>query len=321
MVIPQALTDMKILITGAAGNLGSLLSRHLLSRTTLSLRLMTHRRDVASDLKVTGRTEVVKADLDDPETLDDAVEGVDQIVHFAGVLFKANPQRFLPTTNTAYFQNLVSTAKKHGVRKVILISFPHVEGATSFDQPARGRLDGNPISTHARTRLEEERLLFSSVELPISLRVGMVYGQGILMIDAAHWLASHRLLGVWRQPTAIHLISKDDFCVACTAAIEKPDAKGIYHVGDEGRVSLQEFLSLACKTWGCPAPWIMPLPLIYTAASLCEAFSWITGMASPLTRDFIDIGRVSYYGDTTRFRQELLPELKYPTIHEGLHTL
>ena len=312
---------MKILITGAAGNLGSLFARHLLSQETGQLRLMVFRRDVPDDLKIAGKAEIVRADLSRPATLPAAVKGVDVIVHFAGVLFKANPERFLGTTNTEYFKNLVDAAKENNVRKIILISFPHVEGPTSVEKPARGRLDGNPISIHAITRLEEEKYLFANASEPISLRVGMVYGRGILMIDAARWLARRRLLGVWRERTQIHLISKDDFCNACAAAITNRAASGIYHLGDEGNVSLQEFLNLACRQWKAGRPWIMPLWLIYTAAELCELFSKLTGSASPLTRDFIDIGRVSYYGDTERMRKDLLPVLKYRTIADGISTL
>jgi hypothetical protein len=141
------------------------------------------------------------------------------------------------------------------------------------------------------------------------------------MIDAARWLAQRRLLGVWKERTQIHLISKEDFCAACTAAITNSAASGIYHLGDEGNVSLQEFLELACRQWNVGRPWTMPLWLIYTAAELCELSSKITGSLSPLTRDFIDIGRVSYYGDTERMRKDLLPVLKYRTITAGLHTL
>jgi hypothetical protein len=65
----------------------------------------------------------------------------------------------------------------------------------------------------------------------------------------------------------------------------------------------------------------MPLCLIYTAAKLCEFYSQVTGSVSPLTRDFIDIGRASYYGDTERMRRDLLPALKYRTINEGISTL
>ncbi|MGH7994114.1 MAG: NAD-dependent epimerase/dehydratase family protein, partial [Limisphaerales bacterium] len=121
---------MKILITGAAGNLGSLLARYLFAQEVGLLRLMIFRRDVPTDLKVTGKTETVRADLLRPESLIVAVKGVDVIVHFAGVLFKANPERFLQTTNTEYFKNLVDVAKENGVHKIILISFPHVEGPT-----------------------------------------------------------------------------------------------------------------------------------------------------------------------------------------------
>jgi nucleoside-diphosphate-sugar epimerase len=312
---------MKILITGAAGNLGSLLARYLLCRETGQLRLMIFRRDVPEDLKIPGKTEIIRADLLERKSLAAAVKGIDVIVHFAGVLFKANPEKFLGTTNTIYFKNLVDVAKESGVRRIILISFPHVEGPTCVEKPAGGKLDGTPISIHAKTRLEEERYLFSNVSEPISLRVGMVYGRGILMIDAARWLAKRRLLGVWKDRTQIHLISKDDFCAACTAAITNSAASGIYHIGDEGIVSLQEFLELACRQWGVGRPWRMPLWLIYTATELCELYSKITGSRSPLTRDFIDIGRVPYYGNTKRMRKNLLPVLKYRTIADGLATL
>lgn len=282
---------------------------------------MIHQTEIPYDLLVPWKSETVVADLADPATLEEALRGVDQVVHFAGVLFKANPEKFLPTTNTEYFANLVDAARKVGVRKIILISFPHVEGPSDFEHPAEGKLDGAPVSVHARTRLEEERYLFSKIDQGISLRVGMVYGKGILMIEGAHWLAERGLLAVWRQPTPIHLISREDFCAACAAAIENPEAKGIYHVGDEGKVTLQEFLDFACEQWGFSRPMRLPLALIYAAAWACELYSKLTGGPAPLTRDFIDIGRVSYYGDTQRFRSELLPELKYPTVFEGAHTL
>jgi hypothetical protein len=198
------------------------------------------------------------------------------------------------------------------------ISFPHVEGVTSRRAPATGRLDGNPISVHAKTRLEEEKHLFKEIDTPISLRVGMVYGKGILMIDAAKWFAKRCALGVWKERTEIHLISKTDFCRAAVVAIRNDKALGIYHVGDEGDDTLQSFLDLACEVWGCRKPWRMPLALVYKAAWISEFVSKLLNTKSPLTGDFIDIGRVSYYGDTSRFRAELLPKLIYRNINEGV---
>ncbi len=312
---------MRILITGAAGNLGSILTHHLLAHSAHQLRLMIHRRAVSQRVQQSSQTEVVRADLSDPKSLPPVVRGVDAIVHFAGVLFKARPQKFLHQTNTQYFEHLASAATAVGVEKIILISFPHVEGPTSIKQPARGRLDAEPISVHAQTRLAEERILFDTAESPLSLRVGMVYGDGVLMIDTARWLARRCLLGVWRERTQIHLISKLDFCRAVTAAIESPSARGIYHIGDDGNDSLQAFLRVACEQWGTKPPWKMPLWTIYTAAWVCEVWSAVFSTRALLTGDFVDIGRVSYYGDTSRMKAELIDTLRYPTLQEGKSTL
>jgi len=313
-----------ILITGAAGNLGSLLARFLVPKGH-SLRLMYHRKALPPDLASFPNVMPVQAELAKPETLSLAVAGANVIVHFAGILFAPRPERFLPVTNTRWFSNLVDAALSAHVGRVILISFPHVEGPTSPDQPATGRLDREPISVHAKTRLEEERLLFERTQgsetTPVVLRLGMVYGRGILMIDAARWLAERRLLGVWREPTLFQLISTADYLRATEAAILKPGIRGIYHVGDEKPVTLQYFLDEACRVWDCPRPFRTPLWTIYAAATLCELFGTITRKPSPLTRDFITIGRVSHWGDTRRAREELIPALKYPTLETGLSTL
>jgi nucleoside-diphosphate-sugar epimerase len=155
----------------------------------------------------------------------------------------------------------------------------------------------------------------------VVLRLGMIYGRGILMIEAARWLARRRLLCVWREPTLFQLLSTADYLRAVEAAIFKPHVHGIYHVGDERPVTLQAFLDEACRVWGHHRPFRIPFSLIYAAAWLCEFFAAIAGTASPLTRDFVRLGRVSHWGDTTRARKELIPELMYPTLEAGLSTL
>ena len=313
-----------ILITGAAGNLGSLLARHLMP-SGHELRLMYHRTPLPEDVAHAAHVRPIKADLGDPATLPRAVIGADVIVHFAGRLFAPRPERFLPETNTRWFSNLVTAALQASVGRVILMSFPHVEGPTSVEQPATGRLDREPISVHARTRLEEERLLLERAHdtgtTPVVLRLGMIYGRGILMVEAARWLARRRLLCVWREPTLFQLLSTADFLRAVDAAIFKPGVRGVYHVGDEQPVTLQKFLDEACLVWGCHRPVRVPFSMIYAAAWLCECFASLAGTPSPLTRDFVRLGRVSHWGETTRARKELIPHLLYPTLETGLSTL
>ena len=313
-----------VVITGAAGNLGGLLADYL-KDSGLNLNLIIHKKDIKPELKKFNNIKIFKADLSDKYSLDFALKNSDVVIHFAGVLFKHNPEKFLPVTNIQYFKNLLEKSIEHDVKRLILISFPHVEGNTTVENPATDRLDGNPGSVHARTRLEEEKLLFSYSGIegfePVSLRVGMVYGKGILMIDAALWFAKYYLLGIWKKPTTIHLISKIDFLECAKNAIIKEEINGIYNIGDEGKQTLQEFLDDITQYCGYKKPWRMPVGLIMTAARIFEFFSMIFGTRSPLTKDFVKIGMSSYYGDTIRMRKELLPELKYNTYKEGIETI
>jgi len=286
---------------------------------------MYHRTPIADDVLRAPNVSAVHADLADPQTLPAAVAGAGVIVHFAGVLFAPRPETFLPTTNTVYFSNLLAAALEARVDRIILASFPQVEGPTSVEEPATGRLDRQPISVHATTRLEEERLLLSKTSgtatTPIVLRFGTVYGRGILMIEAARWLAKHRLLAVWREPTLMQMLSAEDFLRATEAAIVKPGVEGIYHVGDEEPVTLQQFLDQACRVWGYPRPMRVPVWLVDLTAVLCEAGATIAGTRAWFTRDFVRLGRVPHWGDTSRARRELIPTLAYPTVKSGLSTL
>lgn len=309
-----------ICITGAAGNLGSLTARHLLEYTDCHLNLMIHKSQLPDDLANSDRVTTYKCELNNKESLKECLENSDQIVHYAGILFKANPEEFLPKTNIEYFRNLIDVAKEVKVKRVILISFPHVEGYTDTNYPSTNKTDQLPISMHAKTRLEEERLLLSTFDNGVVLRVGMVYGDGILMPDGARWLAKKWLLGVWKEPTLIHLILKFDFAEVVKNTLLNENASGTYNIGDDGVQTLQEYLFFACEQWKCKKPWRMPLWMIYFAASALELFSAVFGTKSPLTNDFIDIGRVSYYGDTKRMRDELLGELRYSTMVDGKDT-
>lgn len=315
---------MKVLISGAAGNLGSRLARSLVD-SPHELRLMIHRRPLPFDTSPFPRVSICRADLEDPSSLARACDGADCVVHLAGVLFRPRPEAFLPRTNTSYAGNLATAAIAAGVRKFVLISFPHVEGETTPERRATDRLDGSPTSVHARTRLESERNLFDESRntgmTPVVLRAGMVYGRGVLMIEAARWLLRRRLLGVWRKPTWNHLLALPDFLRGVAAAIESERARGVYNLADDEPRTLQDFLDTIAGHWGFPKPWRVPEWSVLGVAAGCELFATLFGTVSPFTRDFIRIGMVSAVADTSRTKRELLPTLEYPTLREGLALL
>lgn len=312
---------MKILIVGAAGNLGSLLSKYLISGPH-DLRLLIHRQPFPLAIPRGAKVETARADLNEPASLPPVCADIDCIVHLAGVLFEPRPERYLHRTNTIYVQNIVDAAKAAGVRKFILVSFPHVEENTSPQNPAKGLLAVAPKSLHARSRLAAEKYLFSACEdgpmQPLVLRAGVVYGSGVKLTEAARWLMRKRLLAVWRQPTWVHLLALPDFLRIVEVAIERDNISGIFNVCDDQPLFLQEFLDrLACQ-WGYRKPWRLPAFSFFCAAEIMEAMATIFHSRTPLTKDMLCMAMTSVVADTSRMKRELIAELAYPTLMEGL---
>lgn len=316
---------MRVLITGGTGNLGTRLARHLLG-TNHQVRLLVHKTELPSDLASSPSVMAYRADLANPETLHPACADADCIVHFAGVLFAPRPEGFLPRTNIGFVQNLLSSAAQHSqVRKFILVSFPHVEGETTPEHPATERLNCSPDVVHFRTRLGAERLLLEQCEgtpiTPVILRTGIVYGQGIKLIEAARRLLRYRLLAIWQKPTWIHLVALPDFLVAVLAAIENENARGIYNVCDDKPLTIQQFLDQFAAHLGCRKPWRLPEWMFYAAGVGCETIAWLFKTTAPLTRDIVKAGMTSAVADNARMKSELLARLVYPTLDDGIALL
>jgi nucleoside-diphosphate-sugar epimerase len=315
---------VRILITGAAGNLGARVAQHLM-RARHELRLLAHRSSLPFEISGRPDVSVCRADLSQPLTLGPACAEVDCVVHLAGVLFAPLPGRFLPKTNLGYVRNLTQAAMAAGVRKFVLVSFPHAEGETTPDCPARGRLDRDPEVVHFRTRLQAERYLVetckASAMTPVVFRAGIVYGPGVKLIEAARWMLRHHLMAIWRRPTWAHLIALPDFLEALQAAIENPNASGIYQVSDDGPLLLQDFLDRLADHDRCPRPWRLPAWVFHLAGAACEAAALIFRTATPLNRDIVRAGMTSCVADNSRMKRELLPALSCPTIAEGIQIL
>jgi nucleoside-diphosphate-sugar epimerase len=312
---------VKILITGAAGNLGSQVARHF-AAAGHHLRLLVHKRPLPFDSSLIRNATVCSADLSNVSTLDGICDDVDCVIHLAGMLFAPRPARFLPLTNIGYVQNLLAAAQTAQVRKFVLVSFPHVEGETTPEHPARGELQSTTRVIHFRTRLEAEKLVLQASGLvPVVFRAGVVYGQGIKLVEGARRLLRWRLMSVWRKPTWVHLIALPDFLAALRVVVESEHASGIYQIADDAPLTLQDFLDRLASHYGYAPPWRLPRWTFFAAAGGCEAFALLFRTPAPLNRDIIQAGMTSSVADNSRMKLELLAHLAYPSLEQGLKLL
>lgn len=131
---------LRILMTGAAGNIGRTLREHLKSRYAL-LRLT----DIAPQAPAGPGEEVGAVDIGDAAALDSAMRGIDCVIHLAGVPEEDSWERILPA-NIMGCYNVFEAARRQGVRRVVFASSNHAVGfhrrETFIDTMVQPRPDG-----------------------------------------------------------------------------------------------------------------------------------------------------------------------------------
>src|SRR5919201_4365066 len=119
-----------VLITGAAGNLGSKLRRHLQGRYELRLLDLDPRDDAA----------IVAADLSRWDLAwADRFQGVDTVVHLAANAVAQQPWPSVVGPNIDVTIHVYQAAVRAGVRRVVYASSNHIMGGYK-DDPTPARL-------------------------------------------------------------------------------------------------------------------------------------------------------------------------------------
>ena len=179
---PLAANVKSVLVVGGAGYIGSVLVRHLLAegyRVRVLDSLLFGKKPL-QDLLPQPRFQLIEADVYRPETLFQATEGVDAVVHLAAVV--GDPACDLDPeaarrTNYAATQLVAEACLKFGVPRMVFASTCSVYG--SNDQVVDEQSRPNPVSLYAATKIASERALLklrSPKFHPTILRLGTAFG-------------------------------------------------------------------------------------------------------------------------------------------------
>ncbi len=171
-----------ILLTGGFGNIGGRLAALLSNRADLRLRLGSRAAHTAPKWAV--RSETAQLDLLNAQSIEQAVNGIDTIVHLAALndIECANNPNLAHEVNVVGTRNLVKCATDAGVQRIIYLSTAHVYGS-----PLEGRIDEShptaPASPYAVTHLEAEQIVAdahgAAKILGIRIRSGNGFGAPI----------------------------------------------------------------------------------------------------------------------------------------------
>ncbi|MGI0068270.1 MAG: NAD-dependent epimerase/dehydratase family protein [Thermoplasmata archaeon] len=228
---------MTVLVTGATGKVGSRFVPRL-ARRGLSVRVMVRRPDSATALRALG-VEVVQGDLFNHDSLTQALEGVETVVHLAAFFRGATPQE-IHSTNVSGTEALAAAAIRARVSRLIFASSNSIFGA-GLNRPAReDDPPGKSLNPYAASKVEAERILAqvcspAGVGLRV-LRFAFVYGEG-----DPHISESLPRFSSWNPARRLHMVHHADVGQSLLRAIEAPGLDGrTFNIADDAPVTVLE---------------------------------------------------------------------------------
>ncbi len=233
---------MRILITGATGRIGSRLVPRLSERGH-AVRVLVRSKEQSEPFQKY-QAEAVIGDLLKPETLADAVAGVEAIVHLAAFFRGASPAE-AQATNLDGTLSLAHAAQISHASRFIYISTNLVYG------PGRGRPireedqpQPPPGRAYPASKLAAEQelvQLYQGCESELTiLRLAFVYGEG-----DPHLKEAVDLLRSWPGAKRLQLVHHADVAQSIQLSLAQPQAGGqIYNVADDLPVRMAEIRRL-----------------------------------------------------------------------------
>lgn len=281
-----------VLVTGATGFIGSVLVSYL-KEQACNVRIFLRPesdREKAARLGV----DVVTGRYDNPADLRHALQGVDMVIHLAGVTKSLDEKGFYEG-NVMPVEEMLKTVVETcpGLRRFVLVSSLAAAGPARSASPGVKEHDMPlPVSAYGRSKLEAEQVALrwkDRVALTI-VRPPAVYGPGdkdVLQFFSALKKRVMLAAGDGRSQR-FSLIYVDDLVKGIVLAATAPDACGeTYFLTSSRGYSWAEVARVAQKALGIGWHVTLPLPksVIRAVAAVSGAAGRITGRPSLLNPD------------------------------------
>jgi len=283
---------MTVLLTGGTGFLGSHVAEQL-CQAGRQVRALVRRTSNTEFLQTLEHVEMVEGAVDDPASLPPALDGVEAIVHAAG-LVKARSAEEFHRVNAAGTRNLLEAAQPAGgsLRRFVLVSSIAAVGPSdAAGTPVRSDAPPRPVTAYGRSKLAAERMALEyRDQLPITiLRPPGIYGPRDREMLTLFKAANLRVLPYLGSPeTRMSIVYGADAGAACIAAIDAQVPSGQSYFISDGRVyTLGDLAQAAEVALGKRALVRFPIPqrLLRAAAGLVEAYGKAADRAVMFTPD------------------------------------
>ena len=253
-----ASSGRRVLVTGGGGFLG----RHVVDR-------LAARGDDVRVLQRFGRlvakgVRFVTGDVRNERDVADAVDGCDAVVHLAAAFNAADPAN-IAAINEHGTRRVAEACAATGAGRLVVVSSAEVYGNPA-EVPCSETTPPAPLTAFARSKLAGERhaeRVHRETGLPVTILrpttlVGAECVHPILwsLFETARRRRTQALIGDGSH--RVHLVDVGDAADAVVAALDDPEAMGIYNVAGPEATPLREVCRIVYELSGTE-PQIRPL--------------------------------------------------------------
>lgn len=289
------MSDPLYLVTGAGGFVGRHLVEYLVAEG-VRVRAMVRREAQAKELRDLVE-EVVIADLQKPETLARAVEGVAGVYHIAALFrLEGVSDDVFHAINAEGVRHMLDASIAAGVKRFIHCSTNGVHSDID-NPPADETAPFKPADIYQVTKLEGEQIAMRYFEegriSGVVLRPTMIYGPGdTRTLKLFRMIAKERFFYVGKGMALTHWVDVRDLAAAFKLAMEAKDITvEAFLIGGRAYHPLRENARDIAALLGVKEPWLqIPVAPMMALAYLMEITCKPLGIEPPLFRR-----RVSFF--------------------------
>ena len=260
--------QLSVLLTGATGFVGGYVARHAVERGH-RLRALVRKIDAADTLVQQG-VEVVEGDITRPQSLEEAANGCDVVIHLVGIIREKPPVATFDGVHTRGTIRVLEAAERAGAKKFVQMS---ALGA---------RADG---TAYQRTKFEAEEVVRRS-EIPhVIFRPSIVVGAGgefiELLLRMLRALPVAPVIGDGRY--RLQPVDVEDVAAVFVQAAERDDVAGeCFEIGGPHKLTYNRVLEIVCEEYGLRRRRLhIPVGLVKPVVDI--AMNW--RLPTPVTSD------------------------------------
>jgi dihydroflavonol-4-reductase len=320
---------MQFLLTGGSGFIGSNLAKLLVSRGH-TVRALVRRTSNRRDLEKAGATFAV-GDLNSGEGLGEALDGVEAVLHLAGVTKARTEDEYFLCNGEGTRKLAEAISRMPDPARLVHCSSLSAAGPTIAGRPRREEDEPRPVSVYGRSKLAGEMAVrqYADRVPSVIVRPPIVYGPADKEFLPS--LLPMARFGLYLKsgtgPKRYSLIHVDDLCEGLYAAAMKGKTlepgvseQGVYFLTDgRDEYTWEEVCAELGRAYGRDRSVVVPLPdVVGFAAGLgSELVSRVRGTVPILNRDkAAEMREEAWTCTSDRARQELEYAPKVP-ITEG----